>query len=477
MKFIKNNINTVLFTVMSFLSVILLILVFNIGSAPAQNFSTGYEEQPFGEYLAGRHALVNNDYGAAAEYYLQALALDPENIPLNQFALSVLITGGRFDEAAKISKRLIDSGEETNTSNLLVFFENVKNGNYEDALGEIDGLSDTGIINLVRPFFKTWILAKQGKFDEAEEMIAALDPESTFNFFNYYQSGLIYEFMGNIEKAEELYAKSLNEKGLLNIRAVEAYGHILRVQNKKQQAIDVYSQYLIDASANERLKKALADTEKDIKPEDYIATIEEGYAEIFYAMSTILMQDNVKRVASNFLQYALYFKEDFPLVNFLLAQIFESDKYYSGAVNELDKIGNNSPLYFQSKIQRAWLLDDMDQSEEALTALKKLKAEYQDSRDVMNSIAEFYRTHERYSEAILEYDEIVNNINQETERDWVLYYTRGIVLDQEKLWDRAEKDFRKALELRPEQPMVLNYLAYSWVDRGINYDEAKGMLE
>jgi tetratricopeptide (TPR) repeat protein len=244
MKFLKNNINTVFFTVMSFLSVALLILMFNVGSAPAQNLSSTYEEQPFGEYLAGRHAFMNKDYSAAAEYYMQALTLDPENIPLNQFALSVLITDGRFEDAARISRRLNDLGEETNTSNLLVFFENVKNSNYDDALEEIDELSDTGIINLVKPFFRTWILVKLGRDAEAEEMIAALDPESTFSFFNYYQSGLIFEFMGNIDKAEEYYAKSLDKNGVLNIRAVEAYGHILRVQDKNQQAIDVYDKYL-----------------------------------------------------------------------------------------------------------------------------------------------------------------------------------------------------------------------------------------
>ena len=119
----------------------------------------------------------------------------------------------------------------------------------------------------------------------------------------------------------------------------------------------------------------------------------------------------------------------------------------------------------------------MELSDQALAAFKRLEAEYPDNRDVLNAIAEFYRTHERYSEAIPAYNKVVDTISQETERDWVLYYTRGIVFDQEKQWSDAERDFKKALELRPEQPMVLNYLAYSWVDQGIKYKEAKAMLE
>ena len=177
------------------------------------------------------------------------------------------------------------------------------------------------------------------------------------------------------------------------------------------------------------------------------------------------------------MQYALYFKEDFPLAHFLQAQIFEGDKYFEGAESHLNKISNESPLYFQSKLQRAWLFNEMELDDEALEAFKILDKEYPDNREVLNSIAEFYRTHERYSEAIPAYDKVVDTIEQETERDWVLFYTRGIVFDQEKRWKEAERDFKKALELRPEQPMVLNYLAYSWVDQGKNYVEAKNMLE
>ena len=189
------------------------------------------------------------------------------------------------------------------------------------------------------------------------------------------------------------------------------------------------------------------------------------------------MQDNVKGIATNFLQYAMFFKPEFSLVHFLQAQIFESDKYYRGAQNEFNKIKSDSPLYFQSKLQRAWLYDEMDRSDETIAALLELEKEYPDSREVLNSIAEFYRMHERYAEAIPAYSKVIDNIEKETARDWLIYYTRGIVFDQEKRWDEAEQDFKKALEIRPEQPMVLNYLAYSWVDRGLNYVEAKKMLE
>lgn len=480
MNHIKNNMNTIFISITTFAVITLLVLAFNTNSSPAQNILPGVErmpDEPFGEYLAGRHALSSNDYRAAADYYSRALALDPDNVSLNQFTLSVLITDGRFDEAIKVSHKLKDLVEENDISRLMLFFEQIKNNDFEEALGDVDGLASSGILNLIKPFFRGWILAELDRNDEVEAIITGFDENTTFNFFNYFQSGLLYEYMGNDTKAEEYYSMALVEKGFMNLRAVEAYGNILRKQNKTAQAIDIYKEYLEQSPRNENLKAALAGAESGLQPEAIVKSVDDGFAEIFYSVSTVLMQDNVKRIATNFLQYALYFKEYFPLAHFLQAQIFESDDYHDGAARELAKIKSDSTLYFQAKLQSAWLLDDMDRSDDALAALKKLDNEYPNNREVLNSIAEFYRMHERYGEAVLAYDKILNTIETKTERDWLIYYTRGIVLDQEKRWPDAEKDFLKALELNPEQPMVMNYLAYSWVDKGMNYEKARPMLE
>lgn len=454
-----------------------LVMAFSVKPSFAQSLTADAPDLPFGEYLSGRHALFNNQYDVAAENYLKALELDPENITLSHFTMSVLVTDGRVDDAIKIAHRLKAMGQENDVAKLLLFFENTKMQNYQDALDGIDSLSDTGILNLIRPLFRAWIYAAQGEIDQLEEIASSFEEGGTFNFFNYFQVGLLYEYVGNNDQAELYYSKALAEKGLLNLRAVEAYANILLKQGNDARALAILNEYLESSPQNYQLKAALENLENGVPSKQFINNSSDGIAEMFYNVATVLMQDNVKRVATNFLQYAVYFKPDFPLAHFLQAQIYENDKYYEGATDQLSKIDIDNPLYFQAKLQRAWLFDDMERPEEALVALKELEVEYSDNREVLNSIAEFYRMHERYAEAIPTYDKIVENIEQEVERDWVLYYTRGIVLDQEKRWRDAERDFLKALELKPEQPMVLNYLAYSWVDQGKNFERAKGMLE
>ena len=454
----------------------LILLSGSVNFSSAQEIEPDLTEQPFGEYLTGRHALFNHQYDVAADNYLEAIKQDPENIELMQFSLSVFIAAGRFEDAFFVNEKLKEMDAQNEVSNILDFFNKTKNKSYIEALIDIDELSSTGIMNLIKPFFRAWIDAAEGSTSEIDAVVNSFEEENNFNFFNFFQAGLIYEYLEDFEKAESFYAQALNERGLLNLRAVEAYGKILKKNGKTEKAISILEDYIDQAPANEQLKATLIEVLNDEQFEPFVSSLDEGFAEIFYTVSTILMQDNVKSIATNFLQYAAFFKPEFPLVHFLQAQIFESDQYYRGAQNEFDKIKTDSPLYFQSKLQRAWLYNDMDRPEETIAALLKLEKEYPDNREVLNSIAEFYRMNERFAEAIPAYSKVIDNIEEENVRDWIIYYTRGIVFDQEKRWAEAEMDFKKALEIRPEQPMVLNYLAYSWVDRGLNYVEAKKML-
>jgi len=454
----------------------LILLSGSVNFSSAQEIEPDLAEQPFGEYLTGRHALFNHQYDVAADNYLEAIKQDPENIELMQFSLSVFIAAGRFEDAFFVNEKLKEMDAQNEVSNILDFFNKTKNKSYIEALIDIDELSSTGIMNLIKPFFRAWIDAAEGSTSEINAVVNSFEEENNFNFFNFFQAGLIYEYLEDFEKAESFYAQALNERGLLNLRAVEAYGKILEKNGKTEKAISILEDYIDQAPANEQLKATLIEVRNDEQFEPFVSSLDEGFAEIFYTVSTILMQDNVKSIATNFLQYAAFFKPEFPLVHFLQAQIFESDQYYRGAQNEFDKIKTDSPLYFQSKLQRAWLYNDMDRPEETIAALLKLEKEYPDNREVLNSIAEFYRMNERFAEAIPAYSKVIDNIEEENVRDWIIYYTRGIVFDQEKRWAEAEMDFKKALEIRPEQPMVLNYLAYSWVDRGLNYVEAKKML-
>ena len=456
--------------------IIIVPLIIIIEPLHAQNL-TSSTNQPFGGYLVGRHALSNNQFDVAADNYLDALGADPNNVGLNQLTLSILITDGRFADAIKISKKLKIMAKQNDLSKLILFFNKIKSGVYDDLLINGNEHGNSGILKLINPFFKAWILAEKGKREQVEIIINGFKDENSLNYFNYFQSGLIYEFLGENEKAEKYYSMALADHRTKNFRVVEALGRILSRQGKAEQALFVFTKFSKIDPSNEKLRLALEVVKNGETFDPFISNLNHGFAELLYTVATILMQDDVKRVATNYLQYATFFKPNFPLVHVLQAKIFESDKYFGGAIKELDKINNNSSLYLQSNLQRARIFNKIKSHNKALNAFKVLEKQYPKNRKILNEIAEFYRIHERYGEAIKAYSKIVATIDEENENDWVLYYSRGIVFDQEKRWVEAESDFKKALQLKPDQPLVLNYLAYSWVEQGKNYIEARTMLE
>jgi len=96
-------------------------------------------------------------------------------------------------------------------------------------------------------------------------------------------------------------------------------------------------------------------------------------------------------------------------------------------------------------------------------------------------VARVLRSQDRFEETIATYSKVLDRILRRNDtlktQHWVLLYERGVAYERAEQWASAEADFLKALELRPEEPRVLNYLGYSWIDQGIHLDRARGMIE
>lgn len=434
-------------------------------------------ELPFGEYLAGRHASYNMDIRAAADYNLKALSLDPANLLLQRRTLSLAIADGRFEEAFDIAHSLEINDRADDLLYLLLFMEQAKTGHFSRALILLDRMGDVGVYGLFKPLLTAWTYAAEGEGEKVRAVLETALKDPSFRSFKLYHAGLIYEFAGLEEEAGEAYAAALVKTGVITLRNVEAYGRFLQRSGRLQDAAQLYLNYLERVPENAPLIAAQKEMEAGVIPTAFVQDMSGGVAEIFYTAATFLMQDNIRQPATLYLRSAGYMRSDFDFADYLLGQIFEIDEYFTGALEMLGKIPETSPLYFQARLQAAWILDKMEDVDGAVQAMTALSAKYPQKTEIYGALGDLYRMHSRFGEAAVEYTRLIDGIEEPEERHWSLFYTRGIVLEREKRWADAERDFRKALELRPEQPQVLNYLAYSWVDQGMRYDEARKMLE
>src|SRR5258708_16432248 len=161
----------------------------------------------------------------------------------------------------------------------------------------------------------------------------------------------------------------------------------------------------------------------------------------------------------------------------MIAGLYEQYELIPKAVAALGKISATSPLYWQARLRVAALDAQQDRFEQAVTVLRALVAEKPDRIDAALNLAALLRSKERYGDAVQAYDTAIQRIHNAEERYWPVYFGRRIVRERTTQWPKAELDMKKALELSPEQPHVLNYLGYSWIDQGLHLDQGMKMLQ
>lgn len=434
-------------------------------------------DKPYGEYLAGRHAASQNDLHAAADFHQRALVLDPENLMILKRSFTVFIADGRYGEALRVAHKLNELDFSDSVIKLFLFLEKFKSKDFEMALAQLEKLSDAGVYGLFKPLFRSWVLLALDKPDEAEENMVKLIASGGFKDFKKFQAGLFYDHLGKTQLAENMYSNSLIVTDAMSLRIIEAYGILLRRIGRDGDARQLYLNYLEKAPDNAKLKRALNDLDNDIRPQSYVKSETDAIAEIFYSAANFLMQDNIRTPAVSYLRFANYMKEDFYISDYLLGQIFEANKYYEGALERYGRVTKNHPLYFDTKLQMAWILEKTDKLDEAINAMEKLGITYPDNREVLAALGDINRMNSRFDQAGIFYTEYIDSLKEFEDKHWSIFYTRGIVYEQAKKWQLAENDFLKALDLKPDQPQVLNYLAYSWVDKGLHIERATKMLE
>ena len=161
----------------------------------------------------------------------------------------------------------------------------------------------------------------------------------------------------------------------------------------------------------------------------------------------------------------------------LVAGILESMDRNDDAIATYGTIKPTSPLYWSARLRIAGNLEALDRDDDAIDLLRVLTTEDPSRPDPLVSLGDLLRSNKRFPESVNAYDRAIEVLGEIDKRHWTILYSRGISLERSRRWDRAEKDFQRALELNPEQPYVLNYLGYSWVDQGINLDRARKMIE
>lgn len=433
-------------------------------------------EISFGGYLAGRHALSTKDFDAASTYLSRAIEDDLENPELLNGLISVQVSLGDIG-AAKISSDNLDLlGVQTQLSNMVKIAIQLRNRDFDNAKQQIE--NEQGINPLLDKIVTGWAFADQGNFEDAETIFDEIGKGSSLAQFSQMQKASMLAAYGRYESALNTIENLEKNSNRISVDARALKVQLLLKLDNKEEATEYFSKIFGDGVNSDaaNLRMQVEDHPNAYSIEESLS-LEAGIAYAFYAIADILKDDADPNTALLYVRLAQYLNENSQKAILLAADLLEQMGQYDLAVEEYAKISPSSSYFLSSELGRVGALRDGGKTEAALEVLYYLSREFSDIGIVHNSLGDFLRREERYSEAKIAYDRAVDIYRENNNVSWVVLYARGITHERLQEWDKAESDFRNALTINPDQANVLNYLGYSLIDRGEKLDEAMTMIE
>src|SRR3984893_9659339 len=430
-----------------------------------------------GSYLAARHASVERDANSAAAFYRSALRTDPKNNELLDRAFISSLADGDIDEAVKLADRILTLDKSNRVARLVVGVRDLKAKKYASAQANINQSIRGPITDLVATLLSGWASYGAGDTKTAVANIDKLTGPEWYPIFKDLHSGMILELAGKekdagtrLERAHKLDASML--------RVADAYARWLSRNKDAPAAMAVYEAFDKKLARHPLVQEGLRETKAGKKLPPLVDSAQAGAAEALYGIGATLTRRGGEDLALVYLQLSLYLVPNHPLALLSLADLYESVKKPAMAIKAYERVPAGSPLKRNAQIQLAIDLDTADRTDEAIKILKGVTTDDPKDIEAVMALGNIERGRKKFADCVVTYSQGIDILPKATDKNtWVYYYYRGICEERDKQWSKAEADMRKALELQPEQPHVLNYLGYSWIDQGINLDEGMKMIK
>jgi tetratricopeptide (TPR) repeat protein len=432
---------------------------------------------PLGHYLASRHAKSSGDADAAADLLSLSLASDPDNPQLLQTCFDLMLGAGRMSQAVDLAKRLEQAGSLNGVDRVTLALDRAKAGDFAGADLYLTAIRGEGLEHFLNPMLRAWTqLAAVGP-DAAEKALAPLGAINGFQPLYELQLGLITDVAGKPLEAAKHYDKALEVANERAFRLVQLVANFRLRQGHPKGAEALYAIFEQEHPGSflvEPLRRAM---KQGGKPKPIVGSPLEGMAESLYQLAGLLQSNQSSDAALTLARLALDGRPDDPIYLSLLAEALESQSQTAAALAAFRQVPPDGLYGWEAQIKVADELHKLGQDDEAIATLQKLIDSRPDRAEAAIELGDVLRAVNRFPEAVKAYDTAIARIGKLPAGEWSLYYFRGIALERSDQWPKAELDFKKALELQPDQPYVLNYLGYTWVDKGVHLDEAMAMLK
>jgi len=442
--------------------------LFPLGAAAIEIAAAPERAGVVGGYLAGLAAQSREDWSAAARYTGDALAASPEDPALRSRAFVFRLAAGDYPGALDAATAARAGGETSPLVTMFLAADAQRRGDGTEAVRLSAELHGDGLGGIIGPLIKGWAEAARNNADAAVQALAPLGQVGGLVGLHDIHVALILDQLGAGDAAEPYFKRALGDNPALQVVRVAA--DFFRRRGRGDEA-----RRLVDEFNARRPDAAVVDAIIPDRP--VVADAAHGSAEAMYDLAGALRREGPGDTSILLARIALFLAPDLAPARMLVGEILGDAERNEEALAEFRQVEGDPVFGWATRLRCADILIELKREDEAVAILETLIAERPDRTAAAVRLGDLRRVQKRWAEAATAYSRVLDRIEDPRDHHWPIFYSRGVSFDNAKDWPRAESDLRTALHLSPDNPTVLNYLGYSWIDRGLNLDEAREMVE
>lgn len=427
-----------------------------------------------GPYLAARMAITMNDYRVAARYFRQTVAQDPENSYLQDGALISLVSTGDIDGAIELADQILQQGDGTELSRLVNIIDLARQEDWEGLLARLDENAPDGR-DVMSGLLRSWALLGAGQASDAMDNFNSLSQSEGVGPMVNYHRALARALVGDYEGALALFPQNPEND---NILGLTARVQILAQLEQYEKAAAILDQ--MPGLDTEPQLVALRDRLQNGEPVafDAVESPADGIAQMLLTFASALSGGaEPQPLALIHARLASALSPGMAETRLVVAQLLQDRGQFELAEEEFEALRRMGEMRPAAELSRIEALAGVDRQAEAESAALSLTATYPDLPEAWVALGDVLRQQEKFAQAIPAYDKaLVLLEDAPKEQRWFPLYARGIALERAGKFERAEKDLLAAIEIRPDQPSLLNYLGYSWIDRNENLERGLDLI-
>lgn len=436
-----------------------------------------------GAYLAGLTAFDERDMGTAADLLTIALGDELGDPALAQKTLFSLLSDSRIADAVALAKRMHGAGFKSALITVSLIQEQARAGKYDQALSIARELPDDRLMSVAGPMLRAWLaFGSAGGAGGEQAALEELKPLAAIegaDMLHQVQAALIQDHAGDTKRAAASLQAAIDSAVQIPAQLAEIHVKLMLRQGDTQAARDMVERFRAQAQGRgEDVASAiLRQIEAGKQNGPIIADIKQGMAIAYGEIAMELMADDFNGDALWMTQLALDLDPKLDIARVALGDLYRQINKWDAAIAAYSAVGGDSIYHRPAQLSIAECYRLQEKNAEAEAMLRQVIEEDPTDISAAQQLGQLLRSTKDFAGAAKAYSIAIERLGKPEPEDWQVFYYRGIAYERARDWPPAEKDFLRALELSPDEPFVLNYLAYTWVERRERLDQALPMLE